>query len=166
MGAGIWYISGNTNFVNQEDVVTRVEDALATFQCGFNCAQSVLAAFAGDLGIPRETALKIASGFGGGMGRMSLTCGAVTGAFMALGLKSGYSAGGDRASRENIYQMVREFSQQFHNMHGSIECRELLGFDISTPDGHKAAADNKLFRTQCPRFVRDAVEMIEKLLHL
>jgi C_GCAxxG_C_C family probable redox protein len=134
------------------------------FQTGFICSQSVLAAFAEDLGLSREKALMIASGFGGGMGRMSLTCGAVTGAFMVLGLKEGYSCSDSKESKEKIYRLVREFADTFRTMHGSIECRELLGFDISTPEGYQGAADSGIFRTLCPLLVQSAVEVTEKML--
>ena len=134
------------------------------FQTGFMCSQSVFAAFAQDAGLSREKALMIASGFGAGMGRMSLTCGAVTGAFMVLGLKEGYSCGDSKESREKIYRLVREFADTFRTMHGSIECRELLGFDISTPEGYQGAADSGIFRTLCPLLVQSAVEITEKML--
>ncbi len=144
--------------------MTRTEQALTMFQGGFICSQSVFAAFAEELGLSREKALMIASGFGGGMGRMSLTCGAVTGACMVLGLKEGYSSGDSKESREKIYRLVREFADTFRTIHGSIECRELLGFDISTAEGYKGAADSGIFRTLCPRFVQSAVEIAEKMI--
>ena len=146
--------------------MTRTERALSLFQNGFNCSQAVFASIAGDMGIPEEKALMISSGFGGGMGRMSLTCGAVTGAFMALGLREGNYSGETRESKEKIYRLVREFGDAFAAIHGSIECRQLLGFDISTPDGFKEAADSGIFRDRCPRFVHSAVEIIEKMLAL
>lgn len=144
--------------------MTTTEQALTMFQAGFMCSQSVLAAFAEDLGLSREKALMIASGFGAGMGRMSLTCGAVTGAFMVLGLKEGYSCCDSKESKEKIYRLVREFADTFRTMHGSIECRELLGFDISTPEGYQGAADSSIFRTLCPLLVQSAVEITENML--
>ena len=146
--------------------MTRTEQALTMFQSGFICSQSVFAAFVEDAGLSREKALMIASSFGAGMGRMSLTCGAVTGAFMALGLKEGYSSGDNKESKEKIYRLVREFADKFRTLHGSIECRELLGFNISTPEGYKGAADSGIFRTLCPLFVQSAVEITEKMLGL
>ncbi len=146
--------------------MTKVEHALSLFQNGFNCSQAVFSSFAEDLGLPEEKALMIASGFGAGMGRMSRTCGAVAGAFMVLGLKEGFSSGGNKGSKEMIYRLVRELSDAFAAAHGSIECRELLGLDISTPDGYKQAADSGIFRDKCPRFVQQAVEITEKMLGL
>lgn len=144
--------------------MTRTERALSLFQNGANCSQAVFASFAEDLGVPEEKALMIASGFGGGMGRMSLTCGAVTGAFMALGLKEGFFSCEDKESKEKIYRRIREFGDAFSAIHGSIGCRELLGFDISTPGGYQGARDSGVFRTLCPRFVQSAVDIVEKML--
>jgi C_GCAxxG_C_C family probable redox protein len=146
--------------------MTRTERGLILFQNGFNCSQAVLASFTQDLELPEEKALMIASGFGAGMGRMSRTCGAVTGAFMALGLKAGFFSGETKGAKEVIYRLIREFGDAFAAIHGSLECRELLGFDISTPDGYKEAADSGIFRDACPRFVESAIEITEKLLRL
>lgn len=144
--------------------MTRTEDALSMFQSGLACSQAVFASYAEDLGLSKEKALMVASGFGAGMGRMSLTCGAVTGAFMVLGLKEGYSSGEDKESKEKIYRLTREFGEKFRDIYGSIECRQLLEFDISTPDGYKGASEAGIFRTLCPRFVQSAVEILEKMI--
>ena len=146
--------------------MTRTERALSIFQNGLNCSQAVFSSFSEELGIPEEKALMISSGFGAGMGRMSLTCGAVTGAFMTLGLKEGFFSGENKESKETIYRLVREFGDAFAAVHGSIQCRELLGFDISTPDGYKEAADSGIFRDRCPRFVQSAIEIVEKMAAL
>ena len=144
--------------------MNKTENILTLFQDGLNCSQIVFSSFAERFGLDKDAALRIASGFGAGMGRMSLTCGAVTGAFMALGLKYGYASGESKESKEKIYALVREFAEKFRAIHGSIECRELVGFDISTPDGYKEASDNGLFRTLCPQFVKSAVEIAEKMI--
>jgi len=141
--------------------MNRTEIALSRFAEGFNCSQSVLSAYAE--GIDRETALKIASGFGGGMGRMAETCGTVTGAFMVLGLKFG-AASPDREAKERVYGKVREFADRFKARNSSLDCRDLLGCDISTTEGHQAARDRNLTATTCPKFVRDAIEILEEML--
>jgi len=87
--------------------------------------------------------LKLASGFGGGMGRLAETCGAVTGAFMAMGLKFG-AATAEREAREPIYARVRELAARFKACHGSLICRDLLGCDLSTPEGFALAQEKKL----------------------
>jgi C_GCAxxG_C_C family probable redox protein len=137
-------------------------DAAAGFAKGYNCAQCVLTAFAPGLGLDHQTALKVASGFGGGM-NMGSVCGAVTGAFMTLGLEHG----GD--PKANMAKHVREFTARFKAKHQSVNCSELLGIDLSTVDlsdpeqvkalKEKAAKDpNKYAR--CGGFVRDAVEIV------
>jgi C_GCAxxG_C_C family probable redox protein len=108
-----------------------------------------------------ETALKIASGFGGGMGRMAGTCGAVTGAIMFLGLRFG-GATPDREAKERVYARVREFADRFKARNGSLLCRDLLGCDIGTPDGYETG--KTLFTTTCPKYVRDACKILEEML--
>ncbi|SRR5271166_5769164 len=142
-----------------------IDTAVSRFADGFNCSQAVLSAFAGDFGLDDATALKIASGFGGGMGRMANTCGAVTGAFMVLGLRYGQTSS-DREAKEAIYARIREFARRFQARNGSVVCRDLLGCDIGTPEGLQRAKDEKLLTTICPKFVRDACEILEEMLKL
>jgi C_GCAxxG_C_C family probable redox protein len=142
----------------------RIEAAVASFQSGFSCSQAVLAAYADLFGMDRETAVRIAAGFGGGMGRMANTCGAVTGALMVLGLKYGATDATDRQAKEAVYERVREFSRRFAARHGSTVCRDLLGCDISTPAGVERARQGSLFTSACPKFVQSAAEILEELL--
>ena len=141
------------------------EQAVNIFKEGSNCSQAVISVYAEDFGLSRENALKISRGFGGGMGRMAKTCGAVTGAFMVLGLKYGNADIHDKEARERIYGLVREFARQFENRNGSIICRELLDCDISKPEGAKAAAENGLFASVCPKLVGDATEILEEMMN-
>ena len=138
--------------------------AIMLFEHGFNCAQSVFAVFCEDLGFSREKALMIGSGFGGGMGRMGLTCGAVTGAFMTLGLVFGTKERDIRKLKEKTSIAVKEFSKLFTGQHGSIQCMELLRCDLSSPEGLERARREKLFSTVCPKYVGTAVTLVEQLL--
>lgn len=138
--------------------------ALACFKDGFNCSQSVLSAFAPQYNLDGEMALRVAGGFGGGMGSMGETCGAVTGAFMVIGLQYGKTKIDDKISKGKTYQVVQEFSQIFKQRYGSIKCKELLGCDLSTEEGVKIAREKGLFKTFCPRLVEDAVDILEDLL--
>ena len=138
--------------------------ACARFEEGFSCSQAVFSAYAEQFGLDRETALKIAGGFGGGMGRMAQTCGAVTGAFMVIGLKYGAIDAEDKETKEKAYALVREFSDRFKSRHGSIVCQDLLGCDISKPEGERVAREQKLFKTICPKLVKDAAEILEEML--
>jgi len=141
------------------------EQAVNVFKGGSNCSQAVISVYAEDFGLSRENALKISSGFGGGMGRMAKTCGAVTGAFMVLGLKYGNVDILDKGAREGIYGLVREFARRFENRNGSIVCRELLDCDINEPEGALAAKEKGLFTSVCPKMVGDATEILEKMMN-
>jgi C_GCAxxG_C_C family probable redox protein len=137
------------------------ETAVNFFDQGFNCAQSVLVAFAPQLGLQESQALKLASPFGGGVSRRGQICGAVTGALMALGLAQGVDS---PASKEEAYRLGQEFLQKFEAKHGTILCRELLNEDISTPVGLQQARDKGIFSVLCPQLVRDAAEITAAML--
>ncbi len=140
------------------------EIALATFHNPYNCSQAVFSAYAEELGLDRDTALKISTGFGGGMSRMAITCGAVTGSFMVLGLKYGMANPADQAAKEKTYALVQEFARQFRARYGAIDCRSLLGYDIGTPEGMQAIREQQLFDTRCRLLVRAATEILDQLL--
>jgi C_GCAxxG_C_C family probable redox protein len=131
---------------------------------GYACSQAVFATFAEKLGLNREKALKIADAFGAGMGGMAETCGAVTGAVMVFGLKYGREKADDKPAKEKTRELVKKFAAEFKARNRSTICRELLGCDISSPAGMKQADELGLFKTRCPGFVRDAAEIVEKLL--
>jgi len=141
--------------------MSKVETAVVRFEEGCSCAQAVFSAYAEGLGMDRPTAMKVSAGFGGGMSRLAETCGAVTGAFMALGLKHG---GEEGESREKASQLVREFAARFKQRHGSLVCKGLLACDISTPEGLQTMKDKKLRSGVCTGLVRSAAEIVESLL--
>ena len=143
--------------------MNRVEQAVSCYKGGFSCAPAVLSAYASEFGLDIETALKIATGFGAGMGRMGETCGAVTGAFMVIGLKYGKSKADDNQAREKTYELVREFVSRFKTRNGSIVCKELLGCDLSTSEGMKLAKETGVTVTLCPKFVQNAAEILEEI---
>jgi C_GCAxxG_C_C family probable redox protein len=140
------------------------QSATVCFKAGFNCSQAVLAAFAAELGLDREAALRVAAAFGGGMGRMGETCGAVTGALMALGLKYGQTVPEDKAAKEYTYALAREFAKRFRARHGSTLCRELLGYDLGTPEGLQAVREKGLHDSVCVGLVGDSAEIVEQML--
>jgi C_GCAxxG_C_C family probable redox protein len=144
--------------------VSRPETAVALFRRGFSCSQAVAAAFAADLGLDREAALRLAQPFGGGIARRADWCGAVTGAFLALGLKHGRDRAEDTAARDRTYALVNEFIARFTARHGELKCRDLLGCDIGTAEGQKRAEELKLHQTKCEDLVRDAAAILEELL--
>lgn len=142
----------------------RVEYAVARFKEGFSCSQALLSAFGDRFGLDRELALKVAGAFGGGMGRMGETCGAVTGAFMVIGLTSAKTRAEDEPAKEKTYSLVKEFVDRFKSRNGSIVCRELLGYDMSTPRGFAIVKAKNLVTTVCPKLVQDAAEIIEQIV--
>jgi C_GCAxxG_C_C family probable redox protein len=142
----------------------KADHAASVFADGFNCAQAVFSTAAPGLGLDEETAARIATPFGGGMARMGQTCGVVTGAFMAIGLARGNSSPADKETKEATYVVALEFVKRFMERHGSIACRDLLGCDIGTHEGHERAKQLKLFDTVCSKLVRDSVEMLEDML--
>ena len=131
------------------------------FAHGFNCAQAVLSAFAEETGISEESALRLASPFGGGIARQGQVCGALTGALMVLGLHIGNT---DPSYKEETYFLSQEFMETFQKKHGSILCRELLGYDLSRPEGLQAAREGKVFATVCPALVSGAAEALTEML--
>ena len=148
----------------QGRLTSRVEQSVSCFKSGFNCSQAILSTYAEDLGLDREVALKAAAGFGGGMGRMAGTCGAVTGALMVLGLKHGPVEADDQQGKETVYERVREFARRFEARNGTTACRDLIQCDIGTPKGLAMARRKRLFVTVCPKFVQDAAEILEEML--
>jgi C_GCAxxG_C_C family probable redox protein len=131
---------------------------------GANCAQAVACAFAEDLGADRIMTLRMATGFGGGMGRTGATCGALSGAFMALGLAFGMQETSDQAAKERTYALVAEAARRFRERTGATTCRELLGLDLGVPEQLQAAKDRNLFATQCAGYIKTAAEIVEQLL--
>jgi C_GCAxxG_C_C family probable redox protein len=142
----------------------KIDRAISLFASGFSCSQSVLAAFGPSLGLDEDTCLRIASPFGAGMGRMQETCGAVTGAFMAIGLKYGKGLSGSSEDKDRSYALARELSRLFCEKHGTMRCRDLLGCDMNTNEGRKHIQEKDLFKTLCPLYVKEAVQILEKLL--
>ena len=142
---------------------SRVDVAVSRFSEGFSCSQSVLAAFAPELGVDANAALRVSAAFGGGMGRLGHTCGAVTGALMALGLKYGASVA-DPEAKERAYALTREFIAKFEARQGATACADLLGVNIGTPEGLAAARETNLFKTVCPVLVASAAAIVGQMI--
>ncbi len=138
--------------------------ALKAFRQGFSCSQAVFSSFASEMGLDPETALKLSQAFGGGMAHLGETCGAVTGAFLAISLKHGRTRSEDIEARDRTYSRMQEFAARFKARFGSLHCPELLGVDLRTEDGARQARVNDLFRKRCDAFVRAAAEWTDELL--
>jgi C_GCAxxG_C_C family probable redox protein len=144
--------------------MTKTDDALACFMSGFTCSSAVFSAFSGELGLDPETAKKCSCGFGAGISKTGNLCGAVSGAILVIGLKFGKTKKGDDAATEKTRALVRQFLHEFKERHGSFNCTELLGYDLSNPDEYERARESRLFVTKCPDLVRDAADILEKIL--
>ena len=125
----------------------------------FNCAQTVFSLFAEEVGLDKKTALKIASGFGGGMA-CAETCGAVTGSYMVIGMKHGHDSSHPDA-KARTKQAIQRFNEKFKKEHGSLICKKLTGYDISTPEGASAAHEDAVFQTKCTAFIKTACNILQ-----
>jgi len=141
----------------------RSEQAESLFLGGNNCSQSVLLPFLDELELDRKTALQMAAGFGGGMGRMQYTCGAVTGSVMVLGLVEA-ARRGEEGLKPRSYEKVKEFFKRFEAEHGTSSCKELTGCDFGSEEGSAAFREEGVMEKICAPCVRRAVEIVEDLL--
>ena len=144
----------------------RSNKAVELFNQGYNCSQSVFAAFADLYGMDIETALRVSSSFGGGMGRMREVCGAVSGMFMVAGMETGTIVGRDSEGKQKNYQVVQQLAAQFREKNGSIICRELLGLpDTSHTDTKPEARTKEYYQKRpCVQLVEEAAHILEEFL--
>jgi C_GCAxxG_C_C family probable redox protein len=143
----------------------RVEQAVLKFAGGYNCAQSVLFSFCDDLTLDKDKALKLACGFGAGMGRKKEVCGAVSGGIMVIGAKYGRGENNDRKATEITYVKIRELMEQFSQKHGTYICRKLLNdCELTTEEGQKHFKENGLSNKTCKPCVQSVVEILESIL--
>ena len=129
----------------KQEYEDRIQRAVDYFKEGYNCSQAVFLAFADIYGIEEETAKRLSAGFGGGVGRMRMMCGAVSGMVMLAGLETGQTEGGDSAGKANCYQEVQAMVNLFKERNGSVICAELLSMngckvvsDSNVPDARNA----------------------------
>ncbi|MBR2109143.1 MAG: C_GCAxxG_C_C family protein [Ruminococcus sp.] len=145
--------------MNQADLAEKL------FREGYNCSQAVLLAFSDITGLDDDTAAKIASSFGGGLGRMREVCGAVSGAAMVLGLAKGYSDPRAFEAKKAHYKLIQDFAELFKEKNGSIICRELLSGVRTVENGvPEARTDGYYKKRPCPLLVRDAAEILDEML--
>jgi C_GCAxxG_C_C family probable redox protein len=144
---------------------TKTEVAVQEFLSGYNCAQSILYAYGPDLGLDGETALKVATGLGGGMGGRGEICGAVTGGILALGLKYGRGGQEEKSVAQRAYQKTGELMAEFERVHGTCTCRVLLdGCDLRTPEGMTRFREEDLHHKVCVGCVRTVGEILAGML--
>ena len=139
----------------------RIEKAVELFKSGYNCSQSVFAAFADMYGLTPEQAFKVAASFGAGIGRMRETCGAACGMFLLAGMETGATEGSDRAGKSANYALVQELAAQFKEINGSIKCGDLLGLTKKEPIVPIAEARTEQYykKRPCTEMVRIAATL-------
>ena len=144
---------------------TKKDKAIELFIEGYNCSQAVLGAFCEDLGLDSETALKLSSSFGAGMGKLREVCGAVSAMFMIAGLADGYSNPDATDEKTEHYKRIQELAEEFKRKNDTIICRDLLK-NIETKSGFvpETRTEEYYKARPCARFVGDAAEIIEKYL--
>lgn len=139
----------------------RIELAVSLFKEGYNCSQSVVAAFADMYGFTREQALRMSASFGGGIGRMRQTCGAACGLFLVAGLETGCTEGSNREGKEANYKLVQQLAEEFKKRNGSLICAQLLGLDKSapTPATPEARTAEYYKKRPCVKMVEEAARI-------
>ena len=142
------------------------QKAMKLFKEGYNCSQSVFCTFAEEFGIDRETALKLSSSFGGGMGRMREVCGAVSAMFIVAGLKYGYTSPTDKDAKAEHYKRIQELAGKFKQKHGTIICRELLGVDADDNPIPSDRTPSYYSVRPCEKIIGDAAEIISEYMFL
>lgn len=141
------------------DKSVHVEEAVSYFDEGYNCAQSVLLAMQRFWDVKSPLEPKVASAFGGGIGRGGSLCGALTGGVIAIGLRYGANEPSSE-EREEAYSMALSFYKRFEKEWGSVLCRDLIGYDLTDPEELRKARDANVFDEKCVHFVEKAVETL------
>ncbi len=144
---------------------SKSEVAVAKLLEGYNCAQAVFYSFCDFLQFEKNTALKMACGFGAGMARKEEVCGAVTGGIIVIGTKYGRGEKDNRTATELTYKKTRELMDQFAKKHGTFICRRLLnGCDLATEEGQNQFKENDLLIKTCKPCVQSVVEILENIM--
>lgn len=146
--------------------MTKGEKAAELFSSGLNCSQAVFCSFADDMGIPYETALKLAAGFGGGMGRMREVCGAVSGMIMACSYMYASTDPTDHEKKKELYERIRTLADSFREQNGSIICRELLGLtkEEAKPGEPEKRSEEYYHKRPCGEICRVAADILGKYM--
>ena len=143
---------------------TTKDIAIQSFRSGMNCAQAVVTAYADRLKFDPDLAAGLSCGFGGGMGRLQQTCGALTGAFMVLGIHNSRLFS-DRAELKNrTYTQVREINEKFAQSQGATDCRSLLGCDLQTDEGMQFHKDTNQSKMICEKCIAASIELLDEIV--
>jgi len=145
---------------------THAQIAAELFNSGYNCSQSVFVAYCDVMDIDRDTALKLSSSFGGGMGRMREVCGACSAMFMVAGYLYGYTDGADRRAKAKHYKLIQSMAESFKSKYGTIICKNLLELDPNDKETYVPAERNDQYYSTrpCVRFVCEACDILDKII--
>lgn len=141
-----------------------VTTATQMFDDGYSCSQALLCAFAPRYGLDKDKALKLASPFGGGIAGQGLSCGAMTGGIMVLGLHGGRTDPDDTETKDRNTALVKEFMDRYKKENGAYYCNDLTGVDISDPVAREAAKEAGVYQEVCPNLVRFAARLVQELI--
>jgi C_GCAxxG_C_C family probable redox protein len=144
--------------------MTRKQIAVDLFKQQLNCSQAVFTAFRQTDQLDQVTALRLATVFGAGVACTGGTCGAVSGALMAISMKHGRGDVASVDAKVKTYQLGRRFMDEFAKQNGSCVCAELLGMNIGIPENMDKAREQKLFETKCLALVQSAAQILERIL--
>ena len=145
--------------------MTRKEAAMEYFKQGYNCSQSIMKAFMDLLPGDEETLMRLASAFGGGMGRLREVCGSVTGMFMVAGILYGYAGPETGKVKAGLYAQIQELAKAFEQRNGSIVCRELLGLDVKHDSSTPEKRTGEYYKKRpCGELIGDAAEILERFI--
>lgn len=139
------------------------DSAVNEFMEGYRCSQAVLGVYARDFDLDPDLAGKISLALAGGSG-VGGECGAVSAAYIVLGLKYGFAHPGDPGRVDALMTKIRAFVDRFKSLHGEIDCPKLIGLDVFSEQGRRAFAANNIKADVCTRYVSDAVKIIEEML--
>lgn len=145
--------------------MTKGDRAYELFLEGYNCTQAVVGAFAEEMGVDFETAVRIGSGFGGGMGRMREVCGTFSGAVLAADMLYGYSDPKDIEAKKALYEKIRALAAEFARDNGSIICRQLLGLEKMEESATPEPRTPEYYaKRPCPELCRYSANMLERFI--
>ena len=145
--------------------INRVENAVSLFLSGFSCSQAILASYSSLIGLDKEIALKLAGGFGGGIGGTAKICGAISGSIMVLSYKNSPTKANDSSQKAHNYLIIQEFIKKFEEQTSVTNCKDILNYDISIPAEKEKAKELNLFKTICPECVRLSALILEEMLN-
>ncbi|MGF1585649.1 MAG: C-GCAxxG-C-C family protein [Bacteroidales bacterium] len=140
------------------------DKAIALFNDSFNCSQSVISVYADYIGVDKNLVLNISCGFGGGMGSLQRTCGAVTAAYMVFGLLNSSECHDNQVKKAKTYMMIQSFYDSFTKIHGTTDCIDLIKCDLKTEKGQTYFKNENLKKSVCEGCIRESVKLINKTI--